>query len=275
LVLRSGHTGIGSDVGGQAILSLRVHGIRVRGNRIDGGFTEAVDLRASSGSVVLNLLAGPRSSCDICLAGPGSYRASDNKVLGGGVPGITVSGMVGLPVPAGVEPLALAPTAETWAALRNNEVRDHLRSPVGVGLRLEAQGISAPGVRNTIHAVMQDNLLVNNRFGIMVHGGFTGAVGATSELSSNVTVRLGGNTFVGNCQAKLLITLARHQRTLGLGAFPSLVNSSFRLTLGGNISWEEAWYGHEAGFGNTLVVDGTAVDNGVRHFYSATGCPGL
>jgi hypothetical protein len=35
------------------------------------------------------------------------------------------------------------------------------------------------------------------------------------------------------------------------------------------------WYGHPAGFGNTLLVDGTPIANGNRQFYDAVGCPGL
>lgn len=272
LVFRSGHAG--SSIGGQGILALRVNGLLIRGNRFDGGFTEAIDLRAANGDVLLNQLEGPGGSCDICLSAPGRYQASSNVLSVGGIPGITVSGMVGLPVPPGIEPLALMPTAEIHAELRNNEVRDHLRTPVGVGLRVEAQGNSAPGVRNTIRAVIQDNLLVKNRFGIIVHGGFTGPIGGASALSSDVDVVLGGNTFRDICQARLFVTLARHQRTLGLNPFPSLIDSTFRLQLAGDLSWNDAWFGHEAEFGNTLIVDDTAVTNGIRHFYDATGCPG-
>lgn len=271
LVFRSGHTG--GSAGGQGILSVRVRDLLVRGNRFEAGFTESIDLRATSGDVALNQLGGTAGTCDICLAGPGRYRAIGNKLAAGGIPGITVSGMVGLPVPAGVEPLALAATAETWAEVRNNEVRDHGRAPVGVGLRVEAVGTMAPDVHNTIRAILQDNLLVNNRFGIIVHGGFPLA---GSLLRSDVDVTLRGNTIQQSCQTKLLVSLPRHQRTLGLNAaLPYLLNSTFRLDLGGNLSWDEAWFGHEAGFGNTLLVDGEAIANGSRQFYSAAGCPGL
>src|SRR5690606_30004271 len=122
-----------------------------------------IDLRASSGNVVQNELAGTAGTCDVCLSGPGRYRARGNKLEAGGIPGITLAAMVGLPVPDGVEPVVLTPTAETWGEIRNNEVRDHLRTPVGVGLRVETVGVMAPNVRNTMHAVLVDNLLVNNR----------------------------------------------------------------------------------------------------------------
>ena len=41
-------------------------------------------------------------------------------------------------------------------------MRDHRRIPVGVGIRLDALGVGAPNVHGVVHAVVQDNLLVNN-----------------------------------------------------------------------------------------------------------------
>jgi hypothetical protein len=55
---------------------------------------------------------------------------------------------------------------------------------------------------------------------------------------------------------------------------PYLLNSTFNLALNGNLSWDDAWYSHPEGFGNTLVVDGQVIANGTRQFYDATGCPG-
>jgi hypothetical protein len=43
---------------------------------------------------------------------------------------------------------------------------------VGVGIQLDAVGVLAPNVHGTIHAIVQDNLLVNNRFGMIVHAAF-------------------------------------------------------------------------------------------------------
>jgi hypothetical protein len=93
---------------------------------------------------------------------------------------------------------------------------------------------------------------------------------------SDASIAISGNVIEQSCQAKLLIALSRHQRTLGLNAtLPFLQNSTFHVTLGGNLPWADVWYGHAAGFGNSLIVDGEPVDNGIRHFYSATGCPGM
>jgi hypothetical protein len=269
-VFQSGHDPV-VDAGGQGVLSVRATGLTIRGNRFEGGFTESIDLRAGSGSVVQNHLAGTAGSCDVCLAGPGRFLATGNRLLAGGIPGLGVSAVVGLPVPTGVEPLELPATAETWAELRNNEVRDHRRVPVGVGIRVDAVGVGAPNVHNTIHAVIRDNLLVNNRFGLIVHAAFPLP---GTDLKGDVDVIYGGNTILQSCQAKLLVSLSRHTTALGLSAQPYLLNSTFRVSLGGDLDWSDAWFSHPAGFGNTLVVDGEMIANGSRQFYEETGCPG-
>jgi hypothetical protein len=151
-------------------------------------------------------------------------------------------------------------------------VRDHRRIPVGTGIRVEAIGVGAPNVHNTIHAIIQDNLLVNNQFGMIVHAGFPIA---GSSLRSDADVQYGGNVIQQSCQAKLLISLSRHTRALGMGTNPYLLNSTFSFALGGDVNWSDVWFSHPAGFGNTLLVDGVAIANGGQQFYSATGCPGL
>jgi hypothetical protein len=271
-VLQSGHGAFMDDAGGQGVLALRVQDLLIRGNRFERGFTESMDIRASSGEVLENHLAGTAGTCDVCLAGPGRYRASGNYLLAGGIPGLGVSGVINIPVPSGVELYESPATAETWAELTNNEVHDHLRTPVGVGLRVDAVGVGAPNVYNTIHAVMRDNRLVNNRFGIIVHAAFA----HTGNLrEGNVDVTLGGNQILGSCQAKLLVAFARHNTALGTANTPYMHDSTFRLWLNGDVSWSEVWYSHPAGLNNTLIVDGTVMDNGARQFYSQNGCPGL
>ncbi len=259
--------------GGQAVLGLRVNDLVIRHNRFEPGFTESIDLRASSGDVLQNFLRGTAASCDICLASPGAYRAIGNRLLAGGIPGITTSAVVGLPVPVGIEPYQLPATAEVWTEIRNNEVRDHLRTPVGVGIRVETVGVMAPNVHNTVHSIIQDNLLDNNRFGIIIHAGFPVA---GTELRGNADITLGGNTITHSCQTKVLISMSRHQRTLGLNqTLPYLLNSTYEIALNGDVAATDFWYGHPAGQGNVLVVDGAPVAHGVRQFYSAAGCPAL
>jgi hypothetical protein len=265
-VFRSGHT---TTAGGQGVLSVRANDLRIRGNRFEAGFTESIDVRGGSAAVLENHLSGTAGTCDVCFAAPGTFRAVGNRLLAGGIPGFTVDGATGLPVPAGVEPFELPATAEAWAVIRNNEVRDHLRVPVGVGIRIDALGPQAPNVINTIHADIRDNVLVNNRFGIIVHAAFPVA---NTSLRSDVDVRLHGNTIEESCQAKLLVSLSRHTTALGLSNNPWLLGSKFELSLGGDLTWDEAWYGHDAGYGNTLLVDGQPIANGRRQFYSATTC---
>jgi len=95
---------------------------------------------------------------------------------------------------------------------------------------------------------------------------------ANTLLRSDVDVRLSGNTIAQSCQAKLLVSLSRHTTAMGLSNAPWLRNARFELSLGGDVAWDEAWYGHDAGYGNTLVVDGHAIANGRRHSYDATQC---
>jgi hypothetical protein len=106
----------------------------------------------------------------------------------------------------------------------------------------------------------------------MVHAAFPTA---TTDRRGDIEIALGGNTIQGSCQAKLLVSFARHQTALGLASTPYLLNSTFVLSLGGDVAWEDVWFSHPAGFGNTLVVDGDVIANGARQFYSAAGCPGL
>jgi len=254
---------------GLGVLSVRATGLTIRGNRFES-FGSAVDLRASSGDVVQNQAEGT-GACDLCLVGPGTYRAIGNRVLEGGIEGIITGPVVVLPLPSGVEPYDLPATSETWAEIRNNEVRDHRRLPAGAAIRVDAQGLGAPNVHAAVHAAIQDNRLVNNRFGIIVHAGFPAA---GTDLKGDVDVTLSGNAIEQSCQAKLLVALSRHGTALGLANGPYLRNSTFSLSLAGDVSWNDVWFSHPAGFGNTLTVDGQAIPNGNRQFYSATECPG-
>ena len=267
-VFQSGHDPV-VDAGGQGILALRATGLTIRGNRFEGGFTESLDLRAGSSDVIGNHLSGTAGTCDVCLAGPGTFLAQDNLLLAGGIPGIAVSPTVRIPEPAGVEPFVLPATAETWAVIRTNDVRDHQRIPVGVGIRIDAVGVGAANVHGTVHADVEDNLLLNNRFGIIVHAAFPTAV---TDRRGDVDLTLNGNDFEGSCEANLLVAFARHTTVLGLANTPYLLNSTFRLTLNDDVSWDDVWYGHPDGFGNTLVVDGNVIANGSRQFYNPAPC---
>ncbi len=157
------------------------------------------------------------------------------------------------------------------AELRNNEVRDHLRIPTGVGIRTEAIGIGAPDVHGITHVGIHDNSLVNNRFALMFHGGFPEP---DTKLKGDVDVKLGGNEMRQSCQANLLVALVRHRDVLGLDDLPYIEAFDLQGATGRKPVVEGAWFGNEAGHGNRLIVDGRLIPNGTRQFYSETSCPG-
>ena len=265
-VLRSGHTGIGDDGGGQGVLALRARDLVLRGNRFEQGFTESIDLRATSATVEHNHLGGGAGTCDMCLAGPGDYVAQGNRLRAGGIPGILIVPATLIAVPPMVEQYELPAASTVTVAALNNEVRDHLRLPVGAGLRVGGIGVGAPNVAGTAHVVARDNTLVHNRFNMIVEAAFPVATGS---LRGDIDLRLSGNTLAESCQSNLLVSFSRHTTALGLTNLPYLRNSTFTLSLGGDVSWEDAWYGHPSGFGNTLMVDGVTMPNGVKHAYDA------
>jgi len=269
-VLQSGQR-VGTGVGGQGVFGMRVSGLSIRGNKFEAGFTEAIDLRATSAVVEQNHLGGSAGTCDICLAGPGVYHVTANRLLAGGIPGILTVPVVSLPVPSAVEPFDLPDASEVSAAVENNEVRDHLRVPVGVGVRVGAVGLGAPNVHGSAHVTIRDNLLVNNNFALIIEAAFP-VLG--TDRKGDIDVTLGDNVMQQSCQTNLLVSLSRHTTGLGLTAFPYLLNSTYTLALGGNIRWEDAWFSHPGGFGNTLVVDGQPIANGTRVFYDPSTCPG-
>jgi hypothetical protein len=270
-IFQSGHAATDTVSGGQGILSMRVQDLTVRGNRFEGRFTEDVDLRASSGIVERNHLSGVGAACDICLAGPGTYTARDNRLLSGGIPGIFVTPATLLPVPSVIEQQVLPAASTVTALLANNEVKGHTRKPVGTGLRVGAIGVGAPNVAGTTKVTMTGNNLVGNTFGIIVEAAFPVATGL---LRGDIEVTTSGNTISGSCQNDLLVSLSRHQTGLGLQNSPYLRNSTFNLTLGTDISWTEAWYSNPAGFGNTVIVNGQTIANGTVASYDASRvCP--
>jgi hypothetical protein len=83
---------------------------------------------------------------------------------------------------------------------------------------------------------------------------------------------LKNNTLTGSCEVGLLVALNSQSAAMGLGAGLSTKNTAYAITLGNNIAWSDVWYSHPAGSGNTLTVDGTAIENGSHAAYDAKGC---
>jgi hypothetical protein len=263
---RSGRAANDPDAAGWGVVAMRVNDLIVRGNRFEGGFSSAADLRASSGIVQRNHVAGVGASCDFCLAGPGTYTVRDNRIVGGGIPGMLILPYSQVPVPPEVEPHPLPAAALVTASIINNEVRNHLRRPVGVALRIGAVGVDASAVAGTSNVTFTDNDLVNNTFGIIVEAAF---VRPATLRRGDITLTTSGNTITGSCQADLLVTLTNSQTGLGIASGPSLLNSNYDLTLGGDIAFDDAWYSHPAGQGNTLLVNGQPIANGIRRTFDA------
>ena len=117
---------------------------------------------------------------------------------------------------------------------------------------------------STAHVVARDNTLVYNRFNLIVEAAVPVATGS---LRGDIDLSLSGNTLAESSQSNLLVSFSRHTTALGLTNLPYLRNSTYTLSLGGDVSWDDAWYGHPAGVGNTLTVDGVTMPNGVKHAY--------
>lgn len=263
---QSGRAATDTTVGGVGIGTLRARGLVIRGNRFEGGFNSSIDLQASSALVERNHLSGRGSSCDLCLAGPGDYVARNNRILGGGIPGILILPTGSFPVPDGVEPYTLPATALVTAVITNNEVKDHLRKPVGVGLRVGAVGVAASSVAGTSKVTFTGNNLVNNTFGIIIEAAFLSATGRRGDIE----VTTSGNSFSQSCQNDVLVSLSPSQTGLGIQNQLYLQNSTYNLRLGPDVPWEKAWYANAPGFGNTLTVNGETIAGGSRAVYNAS-----
>lgn len=148
----------------------------------------------------------------------------------------------------------------------NNDASGHQSVPVGTGYRIGALGNGAPGTQGNVSVTLTRNRSSNNRFGLIVEAGFP--VGGAA-LRGDIAVNASSNTFIGSCQADLLISLSRHTTGLGLATLPFLRNSTYSLTLGPELSFANAWYAHPAGLGNTLRVNGVDIAPGTRVSYDA------
>jgi hypothetical protein len=268
----------GGNSGGVAILSLRVTGLAIRGNRFDPGLTTGADLRATSAHVTLNFATDLGLNCTLCLAGPGDYLALGNRLLNGGLGGIYVSAAVDhLPFSLGsapvadVEPYVLPATASVNAELINNDIRGHVRRPIGFAVRILALGPASSDVRQSSRVYLTDNELTGNTFGLILDAGFPKS---GTLLRGDLDVSLRGNRISGNCLNNLLVAFTRHTGALGTTTNPYLLDSSYRVRLGGDLPWSEAWYSNPDGQGNTLRVDGAVIGPGANVAYDPTHvCP--
>jgi hypothetical protein len=269
-VLQSGNSGENAVVGGNAVWAMRVSGVVVKGNLIDAGFAEPIEMRASAGRVEGNLLTGKGGSCAICMFGPGDYHVIANRQIGvTGRLAVLVFPTISAAVPPNVEPFTLPSTALVTAEVANNEFRNHQEVPFGIGVRVAAIGPGAPNVEGMARVTVRDNDLSDNRFGVVAEAGFL--VANTAQRGS-IELTLNGNAIAGSCQVGLLVALNSQATAIASGSGLSTRNSTYTIHLGDNIAWSDAWYSHPAGTGSSLTVDGEIVENGSRVSYDAKGC---
>ena len=263
---QSGNEGADAVVGGNAVWAMRSR-VVVRRNLIDAGFAEPVEFRASIGRVDQNLLTGRGGSCAICMFGPGDYDVISNRQSGlANRLAVLVFPAIVAAIPPGVEPFTPPAEALVTASVRNNDFRDHQEVPFGIGVRVAAIGPGAPNVAGTASVAVTGNDLSNNRFAVVAEAGFPVA---NTQLRGNIQLSLIDNILDGSCEAPLLVAFNSQSAAVGLQTGVSLRNSTFTLTLGDNIAWDKAWYSHPSATGNTLDVDGKAMEAGSRAPYDA------
>jgi hypothetical protein len=268
---QSGHVLVDNVTGGTGVFAQRVVDLVVRDNRFEPTLTTALVSRATSARIERNDARRLGFNCSFCLAGPGNYEIADNRLVEGGLGGIYLAAigdfafsLCAHPV-APVEPYVFPATAAMTAMVVNNDIRDHVRQPIGFAVRIPAVGLGALNVPQSMQIRLRDNDFVHNTFALIVDGGFPLA---NSPVGAEGDVSLDGNGFAASCQNDLLVAFTRHTSALGPPPNPTTVhNSTYRLELGGDLNWNDAWYSHTAGFGNTLVVDGVVVPPGSHVAY--------
>ena len=264
--------------GGIGVIGLRARELVIRGNRFEKGLSSAVDLRSSTAVIEKNYARQLGASCGFCLGG-GEFIAANNRLLDGGLGGIFVAAALAhMPFSLGAAPVTtvgpdvLPAAGSVTATITNNDVRGHTRLPIGFGVRILAVGPGSSNIPQSSSVSLSNNELVGNTFGLILDAGFPTA---NTLLKGDLDVILNGNAIAQSCQANLLVGFTRHTGSIGTTVNPFLRNSSYRLTLGTDLLWSEAWFAHPSGFGNDLSVDGVSVGNGIQHSFDQSTCPGL
>lgn len=263
----SGHTVPSTINGGFGIFAIRVVGLAIENNRFATSLASAIDTRASSATIQRNYVAGMGTACGFCLAGPGVYTVADNSIYNGGRVGVLLIPATTVAVPAGVAQYVPQSTAAIAATLTNNSVTDHTRHMGGTlmgtppvpaagyatGVRVVASGI--PASTQSSNIVLANNSLLRNSYGLMIDGG-------GQAVTGNITVSLNDNDITQNCRMDLLVSFAAPNRALGVNNMsPYLTNSTYAISLGGDVPASRRWIDNPAGYGNSLVIDGQPVGN--------------
>lgn len=265
-VFQSGNGAPDAVLGGQAIFATRAQNLVVRGNRVDGGFTEMMEMRATTATIEANYFTGRGGSCGFCLFGPGEYRLIANRQTGGG-PGIFLMPTNTGAVFPGTEQSPVPQSALLTATISNNDIENHQGLPAGAALRIAAIGAGVPNVLGTMRVTATNNSFINNRFGITVEAAFPVV---NTALRGDIDLTMSGNTVTKSCESGMLVAFTRHASALGIQPWPYIKNSSYSIKLGGDLMWEQVWFDHPGGLGNSLSVDGQTIANGSRVAYNPT-----
>jgi len=95
-----------------------------------------------------------------------------------------------------------------------------------------------------------------------------------SLAGTRIDLALRDNEIRRSCQTDLFMTFSRHATGLGVGEDAYLRNSTYRLTLNGDLRFGDAWFDNPPGLGNTLIVDGAVIGHRTRRFFDEVTCPG-
>ena len=252
----------GAQATGAGMGMLRVTDVVITGNDFSAPLSTAVDSRESSVRASANYVKGMGTACGFCFAGPGSVTVVGNRLLDGDNVGVffvayTVQPDFPLGNHAGmdwhVDDLVPPTSATLLATAINNDVSNHTHNQNGVatGFRVIAHSKSTAAVAQSAKVTLDGNSSHHNSFGLIIDAGFP-----AGGVSGNVDVTLRRNSLYNNCQHNVLVSFARHTQTLGTSTGTGyLRNSTYHLDFE-DTPWADAWYDHQAGLGNTLVVDG-------------------
>lgn len=283
---RSGYDTLGTAVGGIGVGALRVRDLVVRGNHFERTMNSAVDLRASRVTVENNYARWLGNVCGFCIAGPGNYQLTGNRLLDGGFVGLYLAPIAvranfpmgtnpsTIVVPAYETPLAVADTA----MVSNNDFSNHMHQAMGlgIGIRLVTFIKEAANSTQSGRIRLTGNTLLHNTFALSIDANTP--LGATSPaVPGSIDVALSQNAVGPSCRNNLLVSFTRISHTLLTPPTTQayLSNSTYALSLGGDTSWSNAWYDNPSGYGNTLSVDGIVQSYGTRTSPSdnPAGCP--
>ena len=237
-----------------------------------------VDLRASGATVEQNYARRLGNTCGFCIAGPGSYTVSGNRILDGGFVGLFLAPVAVLPNfpmvlnPSGivVAPYSAPTDAADTATVSNNDISGHVRTNgFGIGIRLLT--FTSKDALNTAQSGLirlDGNRLYRNDLALSVDANTPlpapNMPPVSPTVPGNIDVVLRGNALGPSCRNNLLVSFTRFSHTLSNTTQSFLTNSTYTLSLGGDTLWSNAWYDNPSGYNNTLRVDGDVQLNGKR-----------